>query len=325
MPGPGNKRKTNATSNAKASGSVPEAAATSTRADPFPLQCLTIEEDEITRCGQLATEGYPKPDRCKMHHGQYRTLYKKYKDASKVVDDVKDGAELPTKGQIGRYTDWHAALEKARWVRKYLEAIRVEKAGREIHQKRFFLKVDDGHRRRVKLLEREMVRAVDALDALQRRAYEPYQPETASHAINDRAPSTAEVEFEKQSRRTTAEFLESIYNPDTFNESSRPIPSLTMLAPEVGNEDLIDMSLRDRKEKMIMLLKPLIDFESFVDIFIEEDSPRPETEHGKSMLKKQFFVYQLFARRIIFHQPTLFMKALEKVSSRTLFSAMTSL
>lgn len=150
MPGPGNKRKTKATTKViEAKGHAREATnekdgVTSTPTDTPPIQCLTLEEDGITRCGQPATEGHPKLDRCKVHHQQYRTLHKKYKDASKVVDDVKDGTELPTKEQIGRYTDWHAALEKARWVRKYLEAIRVEKVGREIHQKRFFLKGECG-------------------------------------------------------------------------------------------------------------------------------------------------------------------------------------
>lgn len=142
MPGPGNKRKSKAKANTKANTENAQASSTlqSTRTEVLSAQCLTLEEDELTRCGQPATEGYPKPDRCKAHHGQYRVLYKKYKDASTVVDEVKHEAELPTKEQIGRYTDWRAALGKARWVRKYLEAIRVEKTGREIHQKRFFLK-----------------------------------------------------------------------------------------------------------------------------------------------------------------------------------------
>jgi len=131
------KRKAKATANTKARGNTNENDPQATSPGP---QCLTLMEDEITRCGQVATDGYPKPERCEAHNAQYRTLYKKYKDASTVVDNVKGGAELPAKERISRYTDWHTALEKARWVRKYLEAIRVEKAGREIHQKRFFLK-----------------------------------------------------------------------------------------------------------------------------------------------------------------------------------------
>lgn len=138
MPGPGNKQRSKAKTNAKANTESIQASSC-TRPEASHAQCFTLEEDEITRCGQSASEGYPKPDRCKVHHGQYRILCRKYKDASKIVDEIKNGAELPTEVQIGRYGDLHMALEKARWVRKYLEAIRVEKTGREIHQKRFFL------------------------------------------------------------------------------------------------------------------------------------------------------------------------------------------
>jgi hypothetical protein len=67
-------------------------------------------------------------------------MYKKYKDASKVVDDVKSGRQLPTKQDIERYTNLDTTLEKIRWLRKYLESIRVERTGRDIHQRRFFLK-----------------------------------------------------------------------------------------------------------------------------------------------------------------------------------------
>jgi hypothetical protein len=102
------------------------------------VECFTLEEDEMTRCNQPATEGNPR--RCKVHQAQYRTMYKKYKDASKVVDDIKSGSDIPTKEQIERYADLDTTLKKARWVRKYLESIRVERTGRDIHSKRFFLK-----------------------------------------------------------------------------------------------------------------------------------------------------------------------------------------
>ncbi|KAF8429445.1 hypothetical protein L210DRAFT_3508516 [Boletus edulis BED1] len=305
MPGPGNKRKAKAPAKAKAGGGntkeETQSATTSgakSHTNTSPTKCLTLEEDEVTRCGHTATEGYPKPDRCKVHHGQYRTLYKKYKDASKVVDDVKNGAELPTKEHIGRYTDWHASLEKARWV------------------------LDDGHRRRLKLLEREMVRAVDVLDALQRRAYGLYQPGSALHATNNGTLSEAEVELEKQSKQTTEELMESARNPRAFRDSTLRIPKTNDLpepiSPGVGDEDLIDMSLRDQKERIIKVLEMLIDFESFLNISQGESNARPESEHEKSMLEKQFFIYQQFARRIIFHEPTLFMKSLGKVSFKDL-------
>jgi len=67
-----------------------------------------------------------------------------------------------------------------------------------------------------------------------------------------------------------------------------------------------------------MVLKPLIDFESFVDASVEEGNTPPETENDRSLLEKQFLIHQQFARRIIFHQPTLFMKSLERVSFKDL-------
>ena len=95
-----------------------------------------MEEDEMTRCGRPSvTKG-----RCKVHHDQYVTLYIKYKDASKVVDEIRQGQQLPTAEQISHYADWHVPHDKARWVRKYLEAIRKERTGRDLHSRRFFLK-----------------------------------------------------------------------------------------------------------------------------------------------------------------------------------------
>ena len=101
-------------------------------------QCLALEDEE-TRCIQPPTHGSP-PERCETHDGQYRNMTKKYKDASKIVDEMQMGSNIPTKAEILRYTDFHSTLQKARWMRKYVEAIRVEKNGREIHHRRFFLK-----------------------------------------------------------------------------------------------------------------------------------------------------------------------------------------
>ena len=111
-----------------------------------------------------------------------------------------------------------------------------------------------------------MVRAVEVLDALQGRAYELYKPESTLHAMNDRTPSKAEVEWEKQSKRTTEELLECIRNPDAFHESSPLVPPLTMLTtsavgdsdevhlpqPPQQDEDLIDMSLREYASATIL-------------------------------------------------------------------------
>jgi hypothetical protein len=104
-----------------------------------PSQCLALDEDEETRCMQPPTHGTPR-ERCQTHYGQYCTMTKRYKDASKIVDDMRKGSNIPTKAEISSYTDFHSAMQKARWMRQYVEAIRVEKTGRKIHHQRFFLK-----------------------------------------------------------------------------------------------------------------------------------------------------------------------------------------
>ncbi|KAF8837063.1 hypothetical protein BDN67DRAFT_973484 [Paxillus ammoniavirescens] len=308
MPGPG---KNNGRGKAKSKAGARQGTKTDPEATPS-IQCLTLDEDEITRCGQPATAGYPRPERCKVHHGQYRIMCKKYKDASHVVDEIKKGAELPTEGQIGCYTDYHAALEKARWVRKYLEAIRVERAGRDLHQRRFFLKVDDGHKRRLQLLKKEMVKAVDTLDKLQNRAFKLYIPDSPLHDMDDAVQSTFDSDLPK---RTTEEVVEIVQSPDRL----RNLVSITgrkLLAQGptsgTGDEDLIDISLRAQKEVLLAALEPFSDFESFWSTF----SPPTATpgEPARVTWKTRFFIYQQFSRRIILHQPHLFMKSLEKVS-----------
>ncbi|KIJ12328.1 hypothetical protein PAXINDRAFT_14806 [Paxillus involutus ATCC 200175] len=309
MPGPG---KNKGKGKPKSKAGVHQGTKTEPKATPS-IQCLTLDEDEIARCGQPATEGHPRPERCKVHHGQYRIMYKKYKDASHVVDEIKKGAELPTDEQIGRYADYHAALDKARWVRKYLEAIRVERAGRNLHQRRFFLKgkcfvfhdADDGHKFRLKLLQKEMVKAVDTLDKLQARAFKLYMPDSPLHDLNNTVQSTFDPDLPK---RTTEEVVEIVQSPDRL----RNLVSITgkkLLAPGptsgTGDEDLIDISLRAAPRGS----RTVSNFESFWSTF----SPTPG-EPARVTWKTRFFIYQQFSRRIILHQPHLFMKSLEKVS-----------
>lgn len=69
---------------------------------------------------------------------------------------------------------------------------------------------------------------------------------------------------------------------------------------------------------MITILKPFIDLEAFTEMQVKPGKSRPETEYSRSLVEKQFFIYQQFTRRIIFHQPTLFMKSVEKVSFKDL-------
>ncbi|KAF9235400.1 hypothetical protein BU15DRAFT_32467, partial [Melanogaster broomeanus] len=284
-----------------------------------PIQCFTLEEDEMTRCGRPATERYPKLERCKAHHGQHRIMYQKYKDASKVVDAVKQGGEPPTKEQINRYTDWRAALEKARWVRKYVEALRVERAGRDIHQRRFFLKVDDGHKMRLKLLKKGMVKAVDALDGLQARAFKLYMPDSPLQDVDKPVLSTFDSDLMERPMRSTEEVVDIVQSSDRLKGHLQTTGKKLLTAPPIdgtGDEDLIDISLLAQKQQMIAAIAPFTDLESFISIHPLEAADKQDST--RAMLEKMFFCFQQYARRIIFHQPALFMKSLEKVSFKDL-------
>ena len=140
MPGPGNQKKHNKKAKNKAENlNKPSAGQPQpTMQTPSLSQCQTLEEDEMTRCDQPATDGFPKKERCKKHQTQYRTMYKKYKDASKIVDELRN--DIPDQAQIDQYNDVSSSLKKARMIKKYVEAVRIERTGRLLHQTRFFLK-----------------------------------------------------------------------------------------------------------------------------------------------------------------------------------------
>ncbi|KAG2143585.1 hypothetical protein DEU56DRAFT_242494 [Suillus clintonianus] len=285
-------------------------------ADPTP--CLTLEEDEMTRCNRPATEGF---ERCEVHQAQYCTMYKKYKDASKVVDDIKSGREIPTKEQIQRYTDSHATLEKARWLRKYLESIRVERTGRNIHQKRFFLKVDDGHKIRLKVLAKEMVKAVEALNALQARALDLYiannpgcewtKPVESPKSFGDEPISTEEI-VDKAAQQ-------SLPN-DRSKMSARPLPAMKSTessAPE--DDDLIDLEHRAQKARLLYAFEVITEPESTARVLLDAaglDASHPTQKSGLLIVQN---ILQQFARRVIFNEPNLFFKSLDKVSFKDLF------
>src|ERR1700761_8320361 len=104
-----------------------------------PQQCLTLLEDKLTRCAETATDGYPVVH-CQVHHKQYVTMTKRYKEAQKFVDNTYSSELIPFKDDILGYTSISTILEKARMMKKYDNAIREERTGREIHHQRFFLK-----------------------------------------------------------------------------------------------------------------------------------------------------------------------------------------
>ncbi|KAJ3920706.1 hypothetical protein F5877DRAFT_65505 [Lentinula edodes] len=190
------------------------------------------DEDEITRCGLPVEDGNI---RCKVHQTQYRKMYIKYKEASKFVDETKSGREMPTKELIAGYTDVASILEKARWMRKYLEAIRIERTGRgRFCAKGDFSKNesgDDGHKTRLKLLEKQMVQAIEILN----------------HTVNNPAREWAKSFQTTPLIPTSSDLLaiKSITNsiePTPQNEQQRE--SVPKAGINTVDANLIDMELR---------------------------------------------------------------------------------
>jgi hypothetical protein len=66
-------------------------------------------------------------------------MLKTYKDASLVVDEMET-VHIPTRSEVWKMETLDGTLQEAKRIRRYVEAIRKEKTGREIHSKRFFLK-----------------------------------------------------------------------------------------------------------------------------------------------------------------------------------------
>lgn len=96
-----------------------------------PLE-LTYDVDEVTLCWRTATQGHPTAACCDIHHGQFPILYRRYIDASDIVDKMNRDRQLPTHEEIMGCMDWRTALEKGSLVRQYIDAIRIETEGRRL-------------------------------------------------------------------------------------------------------------------------------------------------------------------------------------------------
>ncbi|KAG2744882.1 hypothetical protein P692DRAFT_201841408 [Suillus brevipes Sb2] len=283
--------------------------------DVDQIPCSTLEEDEMTRCNQPAEEGF---ERCEVHQAQYRTMYKKYKEASEVVDNIKSGRELPTKEQIQRYTDLHFTLDKARWVRKYLESIRVERTGRMIHQNRFFLKVDDGHKIRLKVLAKKMVEAVDTLKDIQARALDLYiadnpgtewmKPVQSPKNFDDEPISTEEI-VEAAQRTLPMDRKNSAGTLSASENSTR--------SSALADEDLIDVKHQSLKAKLLHVFEIITDPGLIAHLLRGADSDDSEPTFGvdPSVLHN---IFQQYARQIMFHESDFFFRTLDKVSFQDL-------
>ncbi|KAG6896609.1 hypothetical protein C0992_007132 [Termitomyces sp. T32_za158] len=158
----------------------------------------------------------------------------------------KQNKIIPTKEQVEKLTK-DKALQTIEWLRQYLEAIRVERTGRDIHSKRFFLKttqkinalsVDDGHKIRLKVLAKEMTKAADALDHLYTRVVGLEL--VASGVVPEWARGGPETP-------SNPEFLQALLQSDT----NQPTDSST----SAEDADLIKTKLLTRKAQMLRAIQ----------------------------------------------------------------------
>ncbi|KAF9473999.1 hypothetical protein BDN70DRAFT_866830 [Pholiota conissans] len=333
MPGPGNRNKGKGKTKVKqgAKGKDPTESSTvqgssqpqSEAVAPETVLCMTLDEDEITRCGNPATNGHPRPERCKLHHKQYKKMYGKYKDASKIVDEVEKEGKIPTKIQIEDYTDVAVILDQRRYLKRYIEAIRVERTGREIHGRRFFLKVDDGHKMRLKILTRGMIRGVEALDNLETRAYK-------LHFEKNPLPDWAEAAVLPPARNGKISVRDQLLSPEitvaastrlsiegSANNNVKAIAgSKLSRSPAMEDEDadLIDLELIRCKADMMHAFELFLDSDAVASGIAEltEKDVKDEEVHRNSIFL--LHIMRQYALRIIFYEPALYLKAQGKVS-----------
>lgn len=244
MPPPGNSKAKNKKGHSKAK----QQPATPV-VPPVQVECNTLEEDEIERCSRPIEHS----GRCRLHHSQYCKLTQKYKEASKAVDQILSNG-IPSKESINKYKDIDRTKKAAGQIRRYLEALRVERMGRDLHHRRFFLKgqrrmlclchqsylrldlVDEGHKIRLKLLAKQMIAATETLERIERKAFELYAASNPDFkATTNFLPTALDMDsvFVPEALSTAEQIAGT-----TDSWSSIPLNAFS------EEDDLIDMILR---------------------------------------------------------------------------------
>ncbi|CCM00509.1 uncharacterized protein FIBRA_02543 [Fibroporia radiculosa] len=253
--------------------------------------CLTIETDGKTRCPKEPADG----DRCRTHQKQHRTMCKRYKEAAKIVDEMQT-AGIPLLKQIASYDDLDVAKKKAKLMRQFVEAVRVERIGRETHHKRFFLK--------------------NIMDALEERVFDlQYAKDPAYSWVKDfQEQSSAEME---SSEKLDSLLLAAILaKSDLTSKDAR----VTVSAEESEEDDPIELVMRAYGEKREYLKKYRFIRESRED-FIERSlskEDRRDQDYVRHVNIQRDIILQ-YTRRVLLHDPILVLKADKKVSFNDLF------
>ncbi|KAJ6595176.1 hypothetical protein DFH09DRAFT_1413150 [Mycena vulgaris] len=253
-------------------------------------KCSTLMDDEFTRCFATPTHGTPV-QRCRLHHKQYCTMTKRYKEAQKFVDETLGGSLIPSKADI-----------------KYVNAIRVERTGREIHHNQFFMKVDDGHKIRIKVLAKQMAQGVELRDALEARALNLHLGDhpggdwigTPIDDENDRGPQPGEDIFSYMRSQGDKAKQQAALNKD---------------------DDLIELQLRFQsdREKLLWCFEHILNPEKFWADYRRktktEVSDTAEERNARNIFTNACLQH---TRRIVKHDPHLFAKSYDKVSIKDL-------
>ncbi|KAF9039630.1 hypothetical protein BDZ89DRAFT_1035257 [Hymenopellis radicata] len=294
-------RKSHSVSTAVDSTSTIQSSSSGSQSASVPA-CSTLLDDEITRCPDKPTHGRPV-QRCELHHRQYQIMTRDYKQAQAEADSQVN--EIPTLGDIATYSATHEVVEKARIARKYLKDIRKERAGRDIHHRRFFLKVDDGHKIRIKVLAKRMKEALEIMQLLEEKALEL---STKDHPQGQ--------EWLKAFQRTSLLDLGEV----KMEEHMKPFKDI--FTNPNSSDDLIERELRTYIDRQTRLhaFKPFIESDNFDLMDRLVPAAFISSSPAQAIRSKRIFKYALdqYTLRIIFHDPQLYLKSLDKVSLKDL-------
>ncbi|KAJ7189721.1 hypothetical protein GGX14DRAFT_484467, partial [Mycena pura] len=269
-----------------------------------PQQCLTLLEDELTRCAETATDGYPVVH-CQVHHKQYVTMTKRYKEAQNFVDNTYSSELIPSKDDILGYTSISTILEKARMMKKYVNAIREERTGREIHHQRFFLKVDSGHKIRLNILAKQMAQGVEIRDALEARAM---ALQLQDHPAKDwvEAFQNEPLEYEDE---------------DDIKPDEDPLSYIRFQENKIRKhaalneqDDLIALRMRFEREKILQCFEMFLDPETFWMNYLRKQGEVVDIKDLRNNIILNTNAWFQYLRRIICHEPDLFARSRDKVS-----------
>ncbi|KAI0756079.1 hypothetical protein C8Q80DRAFT_1091513 [Daedaleopsis nitida] len=294
-------------------------------------KCQALEPDGKTRCSRTPLQ---KRYHCAIHHEQYRTLTRRYKEAQATVDGL-EGIPRLTEKAIADINDVKELQAQYKRMHTLQDAVRVEKAGREVHHKRFFLKgatgvciacdtaaaADAGHKTRLNFLEKKMQENATILDQLDARHYHLRHADDPQYKVwveeFQRLPLphlAAVVPNDEQGQKSVR--IERLPGTD-FSESSTGV---VLPAEETEEDDPIAVEFRNAKRERLRKYQWLIiSFEDFA-----EHALAPAPVNGPLAMREVevFWRAQLqFFRRIILHDPVLANKAHDKVSFLDLFQS----